>query len=300
MPRLDEKVSALRGDQRKDSVLHRRKHLNGPAIEYSSVVKQLKLASLLIAVCCAAPEPQPTGASAPPATTTHAPAVSTTQQKREEIQIDSVVATNPLLVRGHARTFENTVSLRVRDARGDVIAEEFVTSAGEMGQHNPFEAQLWVTRDPRARVVVEAFESSAKDGTIQSLVRKELAYPVALIPAKLMFPVGDCTTISEFTRRLPKSIAMARLLAEALLAGPVAAERSAGATSPFPPRSDIRSVTLRGGEVTVDFSENLQNVGGSCAALAIRESVEQTLEQLPTVRRVTITAGGSRELALQP
>jgi hypothetical protein len=57
---------------------------------------------------------------------------------------------------------------------------------------------------------------------------------------------------------------------------------------------------LRYGTLTFDFIERLQNVGGSCAAQAIRESVTQTLQRLPTVLRVVITAGGSEKLALQP
>ena len=84
------------------------------------------------------------------------------------------------------------------------------------------------------------------------------------------------------------------------MAGPTGEERSAGATGPFPRGSRVESVILRQGELTVDFNERLQNVGGSCRALGIRESVTRTLSRLPAVRRVIITAGGSAELALQP
>ncbi|MGZ8851164.1 MAG: GerMN domain-containing protein [Thermoanaerobaculia bacterium] len=52
--------------------------------------------------------------------------------------------------------------------------------------------------------------------------------------------------------------------------------------------------------LTVDFNERLQNVGGSCTVTAIRESVTKTLQRLPTVKKVVITAGGSEKLALQP
>jgi hypothetical protein len=220
--------------------------------------------------------------------------------RKQEIYIDSITAENPLVVRGRARTFENAVSLRARNAQGEVIAEEHVTSTGEMGHHNPFEARLWIVHDPGGRLTIEAFEYSAKDGAIQSLTSKEVAYEIEIIPATLVFPAGDCTKLKPFERRLPKSVAMARLLSEALMAGPDAHEKSAGASSPFPRDADVRSVILRDGELTVDFNERLQNVGGSCAALGIRESVVRTLEQLPSVKRVQITAGGSRELALQP
>jgi hypothetical protein len=218
-----------------------------------------------------------------------------------EIYIDSVLPTNPLVVSGRARTFENTVQLRVRDAGGDIVAEEFTTSAGEMGHHNPYTAQLWIARDPGPRVTVEAFEYSANDGSVRSLTSKVVPYDIARMQVTLILPVGDdCTTTRAFTRVVPKSVAVARLLAEALVAGPDSAEKAAGAVSPFPRGSDVNSVVLRDGVLTVDFNERLQNIGGSCAATAIRQSVTRTLQRLPAVQRVVITAGGSEKLALQP
>jgi hypothetical protein len=59
-------------------------------------------------------------------------------------------------------------------------------------------------------------------------------------------------------------------------------------------------VILRNGTLTVDFNHRLQNVGGACAATAIRESVTRTMKALPSVQRVIITAAGSEKLALQP
>lgn len=90
---------------------------------------------------------------------------------------------------------------------------------------------------------------------------------------------------------MPKTPAMARLLVEALLSD---------ARSPFRKGSDVESVILRDGVLTIDFNERLQNVGSSCAALAIREVVTRTLRQLPSVKGVVITADGSKDLALQP
>jgi hypothetical protein len=127
------------------------------------------------------------------------------------------------------------------------------------------------------------------------------ATDAARMQVTLEFPVGnDCIETRPFTRVVPESPAVARVLVEALIAGPVPAERAAGAASPFPPGSGVNSVVLRGGVLTVDFNERLRNVGGSCAATAIRRSVTRTLERLPAVKRVVITAVGSEKLALQP
>jgi hypothetical protein len=283
----------------------------GANVAPSMSMKHLTLATLFAFVCCT---PAPEGSrdvSTPPATSSTATTAGETQPPapeakvedaatRREITIDSVAGGNPLEVRGHARTFENAVSLRVRDAQGRLVTEEHTTSAGETGRHNPYEAKIWIVRDPGPRVTVEAFEYSAKDGSVRSLTAKTVPYAVASIPATLFFPAGDCTRIQAFPARVPRSQGMARLLVEALLAGPDPAAAAAGATAPFPKGSDVNSVILRNGVVTVDFNERLQNVGGACAATAIRESVTRTLKALPTVKSVVLTAGGREDLALQP
>lgn len=247
---------------------------------------------LLFCLACTAPPPEP-----PPRPPTASQAPPASQKK--EIWIDSVTAGNPVVVRGHARTFENAVSVLARGTDDKVIREVHVMSDGEMGHHNPFEAELWLIR-ASTFVTVEAFEYSAKDGSVQSLATEDVDLPKETISAKLVFPAGDCTRFTTVTRTMPKSVSVARLLIEALLAGPMPAEKRKGASAPFPPDSAVKSVALREGVLTVDFHERLQNVGGSCAATAIRESVTRTLKQLPNVTRVVIKAGGSEALALQP
>src|SRR5687767_14877147 len=119
--------------------------------------------------------------------------------RSQEIYIDTVTPVNPLVVSGRARTFENTVQLRVRDAGGSIVAAEHVTSTGEMGHHNPYKAQLWIARDPGARVTVEAFEYSAKDGAVRSLTSTTVPYNVERVRLTLDLPVGnDCVETRAF------------------------------------------------------------------------------------------------------
>lgn len=230
------------------------------------------------------------------------PAVKPAEKSAEkpEITIDKVVIGNPLVVSGLARTFENNVVFRAKAVDGTVIAESFTTSTGEMGQHNPYSGSLWLTREPGRRIVVEALEYSARDGAETNLVRLEKPFAVESIEATLYFPDEQCTGTKPYARRMPKSISMARLLTEALVHGPTAAERARGAAVAFPEGSRVQSVILRNGVLTVDFNERLQNVGGSCRAQMIRTTVTETLRRLPAVREVLITAGGSAKLALQP
>jgi hypothetical protein len=216
------------------------------------------------------------------------------------ITIEKVEVANPLIVSGRARTFENNVALRVRDANGKLISESFTTAEGEMGQHSPYRGTLWITRDPGDRVTVEALEYSAKDGSEQSLFRVDKPFDVEPIEATLYFPDANCTRVNPYRRRIPKSISLARLLVESLIAGPTAEERASGAAVAFPRQARVQSINLRDGVLTVDFNEALRNVGGSCRAQMIRASVQETLRSLPSVKKVVITAGGSEALALQP
>ncbi|HEY0371148.1 MAG TPA: Gmad2 immunoglobulin-like domain-containing protein [Thermoanaerobaculia bacterium] len=232
------------------------------------------------------------------ATVAPAPERSSPAPVERNIYLDSVEVANPVIVTGRARTFENNVALRLRDARGSLIAETFTTSTGEMGHHNPYRGTLWVTRDPDGEITVEALEYSARDGSEQSLVSATRPFQVERIDATLYFPDSKCTTVHAFQRRIPKSVSHARLLIETLIAGPLPAER--GAAAPFPAGSRVESVNLREGVLTVDFNERLQNVGGACQAQMIRASVTRTLQGLPSVKKVVITAGGSEGLALQP
>jgi hypothetical protein len=235
-----------------------------------------------------------------PGSRTGAEPVTTPRQTERNIYIDKVEMANPLVVGGRARTFENNVVLRARDAAGGTIAETFTTATGEMGTHSPFRGTVWLTRHPGDLIVIEALEYSAKDGSEQSLVRVERPFSLEAIEATFYFADANCTRVAPYRRQLPKSISLARLLTEALIAGPTADERKKGAVGAFPQGSAVQSVNLRGGVLTVDFNERLQNVGGSCAAQMIRASVTETLRALPTVDRVVITAGGSEPLALQP
>ena len=263
-------------------------------------MRTLLAIALSIVAACSSDRPAARAGSAGDRTLGVTPSAADSGAAAQEIYIDSVTAANPLVVHGRARTFENTVQVRVRDARGRAITETFTTSVGEMGHHNPFVVRVWLTRSPGDSVIVEAFEYSANDGSVRSLTADTVAYSVSSTTLTLDFPTTDCSRTVTVRRPAPRTVAVARLLAEALVAGPDSSERAAGAVSPFPPGSRVESVILRQGELTVDFNDRLQNVGGSCAAQAIRTSVTRTLSRLPAVRRVIITAGGSEELALQP
>lgn len=254
--------------------------------------------ALLVTLACADASDPPVArdsvAVAPP------PAPAASRDTAREIYIDAAVPWNPIVVRGRARTFENTVQVRARDARGIVISELFTTSTGEAGQHNPFTANVWLTREPGPQVTIEVFEYSANDGAVRSLTAVQVPIARERIGLVLAFPTSDCAVTKDFSRDFPATIAVARLLVEALLTGPTSEEKAAGASMPFPRGARVNRMALRGGDLTVDFNERMENVGGACAAQGIRQSLTATLSRLPGVKRVVITAGGSAARALQP
>lgn len=222
-----------------------------------------------------------------------------------EPRAGATIRTNPFTVRGEARTFENNVVIRVRDARGVKVLETFTTATGEMGTFSPFSKSIYLPSHPGDQVTIDAFEYSAKDGAVQSLVSVTAPYAVVRKTATLYFAnqkksPNDCSRTFPVTRTAPSSVAVARQLVELLLAGPTDAEKKEGFSAPFPDGAQVTGVNLRDGVLTVDFDRSMQNVGGSCRAQALRAMIEQTLLKLPSVRRVIIRAGGSEKLALQP
>lgn len=222
------------------------------------------------------------------------PATRDLNVRLESPRQGDVIRENPIVVGGQARTFENNVVIRVRDAEQKLMVETFTTAVGEMGTFSPFEKRVFLTRDPGREITVQALEYSAQDGSVQHLNSVTVSVELRMEKVTLYLPDAkrsptDCSVVFPEERSIPVSKSMARLLAEILVADPL-----------FPKGSAVRAVNLKDGELTVDFNERLQNVGGSCRALAIRSAVERTLGQLTNVRSVRITAMGDEKTALQP
>ena len=75
------------------------------------------------------------------------------------------------MVKGEASVYEGTVSLRLRDDRGQVMAQGYTTAAEDAPGRGPFSAALTFTPPAAPHAwTVEAFEVSAEDGRIVSSV----------------------------------------------------------------------------------------------------------------------------------
>jgi hypothetical protein len=79
----------------------------------------------------------------------------------------ALVKGDRLVVKGEASVYEGTVSLRLRDDRGQVMAQGYATAAEGAPGRGPFSAALTFTPPAASHAwTIEAFEVSAEDGEI--------------------------------------------------------------------------------------------------------------------------------------
>ena len=82
---------------------------------------------------------------------------------------DQVIA-SPVKISGNARVFEATVSFRLRDTAGNVLAEGFTTAAEGAPGRGDFEGELAFKPDGSGQGQLEVFEVSMKDGSDRNKV----------------------------------------------------------------------------------------------------------------------------------
>jgi hypothetical protein len=85
---------------------------------------------------------------------------------------------SPVRIVGSADVFEATVSIRIRDATNNVIAESFATATCGTGCRGDFTADVDFEVGQAQQGVIEVYEASAKDGKPINVVE----IPVTLLP----------------------------------------------------------------------------------------------------------------------
>jgi germination protein M len=78
---------------------------------------------------------------------------------------------SPVTVSGTANVFEATVSIRILDEHGKVIAESFTTATCGTGCRGDYSAKVGYSVDHDQHGTVMVFESSAKDGSPTNVVK---------------------------------------------------------------------------------------------------------------------------------
>lgn len=210
---------------------------------------------------------------------------------------------SPVIVAGNAVAFENTVSIIIRDAGGRVVGRGFATAlASDVGQSGPYRTAVAFNAPAGAKLFVEVFEASAKDGTPIHMVR----IPVRVTDNVTVYSVflakesggAGCPLTSAVRRSVPATTAVARAALEHLFAGPTREEWENGYRSFVPQETKINQLTVEAGVATADFSA-YQIPAGVCAADTARVQIEKTLLQFQMVTSVTLSVNGDTEVFLQ-
>jgi hypothetical protein len=123
------------------------------------------------------------------------------------------------------------------------------------------------------------------------------------VPVRVFFATAageDCGVVEPVTRSSPTS-GVLRFALDALLAGPTAEEREAGADSLFGDATfgAVRSVTIEDGTARVDLSaelrERVTEASTACASASVLAQLQATAEQFDTVDRSVFTLDGSEQ-----
>ena len=110
----------------------------------------------------------------------------------------------------------------------------------------------------------------------------------------------ECSYTQATSRYMTRTTGVARAALTALLQGPTNDEKDNGYFSNIPVGTTLNSIRIENGTAYADFSEELNNTGGSCAVGGIYASINDTLKQFSTVQNVVISVNGRTEDILQP
>ena len=223
------------------------------------------------------------------------------------------VSALPLVIRGHARVFENTVLYRISALRGGasdrIVGKGFTTArSSDVGRFGPFRIEWYPERGDISsldadRLLVEVFNRDARDiseiNRVARTVLVNLPKPVYLyFPNRLLDPQAlDCSKVYPVKRSFREPLRTLDIL-KALVAGPTESERAQGYATSIPETARVAYVQISGGVLYLDFVS--LDAAGSCRIMAIRAQIERTLLANLPISAVVITVRGRSETALQP
>ena len=213
---------------------------------------------------------------------------------------------------GKARVFENTFNMQIIDfvTKEVLLTDTIYANSPDAGQYGDFEKVIHLPDGDRQSIYVTLYDASAKDGSMQDALGFELylrgTVKQGTKKISIFFnnnkldPAISCNKVFPIMRRVESVPAIARLAIEEMLKGPEYSEQQQGYTTSIPKGVRLIKLTIIEGLATIDFSKELNEVGGSCMVSAIRAQITETLKQFSTVKEVLITINGRSEDILQP
>jgi|GEM_PF-2196378 len=109
-----------------------------------------------------------------------------------------------------------------------------------------------------------------------------------------------CDNVVPVYRVLEGMETIIRATLESLLEGPTAEELEVGYLTNIPAGTRLLSLEFKEGVALANFSDELNQVAGSCTVLGARSQIEHTLMQFGTVKTVELMIEGETEGILQP
>ncbi|MEX2515117.1 MAG: GerMN domain-containing protein [Candidatus Paceibacterota bacterium] len=196
----------------------------------------------------------------------------------------------------------NSLGMAPATADGEWMTEDFVPFSGQVN----FDASAAETADGRVifhRANPSGLEENADSIEVPVTFSDEEA---ATTTVKVFWSndaaavAGDCSVVGSFEREIPATQAVGQAALSQLLAGPTATEVSDGFSTNIPDGVSVNSLRIEDGVAYVDFSAELNQIGGSCRVTAIYNQIHKTLLQFSSVDEVEISVDGETEAILQP
>ncbi len=208
-----------------------------------------------------------------------------------------------------------TAGLRWQD--GTELTHTFTTLRGEDGRGLLIDSLDWQMESQPPQPPSQPAELELRDAAGTVLARQ----PVHVLShddpetmqVTLYFVLGE--QLQPVQRTIPRTQGVGAAALEELLWGPPPLNLAGFETAiPTPedvlnyhargsdwgPRVTLRGLTITDGVATADFSQELSSyAGGSLRVMLIRQQIEQTLRQFPTVQEVRIAIEGETEAVLE-
>jgi hypothetical protein len=211
-----------------------------------------------------------------------------------------------------------SVQATLRWQDGTELVQAFVALRGEDGRGLLAESLNWPgeSQPPTPPSQPATLELRDRDGSL--LGRQELIVLGDGDPDTqsivLFFLLGE--DLQPVSRRIPRTAEVGTAALDELLWGPPAPNLAGfGTALPTPqqvldypgrgpgwgPRAILKRLTITDGIATADFSKEIQAYGGGSLRVSLlRQQIEETLKQFPTVQQVIIAVEGETEGVLQP
>ena len=224
---------------------------------------------------------------------------------------ETKISGTKFVIYGKGRAFENTINYRVSDGnRKQLYVGSFMTSAPDAGIFGYFHQEIDLTKILSTvpdKIILAVMEISAKDGedihktTWELDLQQNSTSFFSYYLNNNLDPEITCQKTYSVARTSNKTQTPLKTSIEELLKGPAHEELEAGFYTSINSGVKLNSAKIENNIAYLDFDSKLdEGVAGSCLVTSIRQQIETTAKQFPTVKEVVISINDRVEPILQP